>query len=295
MPTPSKRPLNSLWQPYGDDHAMDTKTDDGIPWLMVPVNSAADFVLRQSWRYDICNADPDMVSVQKLGFRRYWALGKKTGPPTFLSAVDSSGAHQAFLWVSVKRLLSFRIAFYFLSDSDPATKKAIHRAVKRENSATLNELVQEVNEILQPQANVVFEIAAGHKEDVTLAGDCGDRVQDNAFSKFYHEMLNPAAHFHVFFVWAYAGAEYYAETVLIDNDRGLCLFADDVPHELQAHVLAHEAVHYLLFRRSYMGDHHSKLLDNLMYARTGAYKMEATERLGRFYADIINPDRYKKL
>ena len=275
---------------------MDTKTDDGIPWLMVPVNSAADFVLRQSRRYDICNADPDMVSVQKLGLRRYRVLGKKTGPTTFLSAVDSSGAHQAFLWVSVKRLLSFRIAFYFLSDSDPATKKVIHRAVKRENSVTLNELVQEVNEILQPQANVVFEIAEGHKEDVTLAGDCGDQVQDNAFSKFYHEMLNPAAHFHVFFVWAYTGAEYYARTVLIDMDRGLCLFDDDVPHELQAHVLAHEAVHYLLERRSYKEDPHDRsLLADLMYARTGAYEFEAGERLGRFFADIINPDRHKKL
>jgi hypothetical protein len=61
-------------------------------------------------------------------------------------------------------------------------------------------------------------------------------------------------------------------------------------------VLAHEAVHYLLKRRSYKEDPHERsLLADLMYARTGAYEFEAGERLGRFFADIINPDRYKKL
>jgi hypothetical protein len=154
----------------------------------VPLEGAADIVLRQKWRYKICNADPFMVTVQERGCRAYRVSGNKKGPPTFLSAVDSDGVHQAFLEVSVKSLSSYRIAFYSVSDSNVATGKIIHTTHKR-RSEDLKQLVQGVNEILRPQANVIFEMiehlvidAKGRPQmtsiqSVTIAKDLGPAVK----------------------------------------------------------------------------------------------------------------------
>jgi len=192
---PSARPLNKLWQPYRADHAMDTKTKNGIPWLMVPLYLAADIVLRHSRRYEIYNADPSMITVQTLGYRSYRVFGNKAGPPTFLSAVDSSGVHQAFLEVTVKSESRYKIAFYSVSDTHPGTGKIIHQARKR-NEAELKELVRGVNDILQPQANVIFDILSNHHAGITLPGNQGAAVSDNIFAALPN-YINPGADFHV--------------------------------------------------------------------------------------------------
>jgi hypothetical protein len=84
-----------------------------------------------------------MVTVQERGCRAYRVSGNKKRPPTFLSAVDSDGVHQAFLEVSVKSLSSYRIAFYSVSDSNLATGKIIHTTHKR-RSEDLKQLVDSV-------------------------------------------------------------------------------------------------------------------------------------------------------
>jgi hypothetical protein len=94
---------------------MDTKTANDIPWLMVPLHLAADVILRHSKQYTIHIADPTMVMVQKLGYRSHRVFGIRAGQPTFLSAVDSRGVHQAFLEVTVKSEPRYKIAFYIVS------------------------------------------------------------------------------------------------------------------------------------------------------------------------------------
>ena len=286
---PSARPLNNLWQPYRDDHAIDTKTKSGIPWLMVPLHLAADIILRHHRRYKIYNADPTMISVQELGYRSYRVFGKRAGMPTFLSAVDSAGIHQAFLEVSVKSVSRYKVAFYFLSDSDPGSGEKIHTSRERQEEQ-LREMVRGVNDILQPQANVVFDLVKGPGASITLAGNQGASVTDEIFNALPGH-INPVADFHVFFVWAYGGSgngDALAGTTLIDN-HGYCVFEDGIPYRREIQTLAHEAVHYLLLSFGFVNEHHTKSLGDLMYPRSGAYEFEAGTRLGRRYADIINP------
>ena len=304
MPSkPSKRPLNWLWRPYRDDYAMDTKTDNGIPWLMVRdgPDHAADIVLIGARRYKICNYGDKIcdkiVMVQQLGYRSYRVFPLKAGT-TFLSARDSRGEHQAFLEVSVKSPELYKVAFYSLSDSDPATGKEIHRAGKRDG-AGLEEMVQGANDIIQPQANVSFQIVqhvhggkATSIKSVKFARKLDAVVSDQIFNDL-PKYINPAADFHVFFVWAFqgskegsddlAGTEYIGST-------GFCLFEDGIPHRQEAQVLAHEAVHYLLYSFGNPGDHHkNQRLGDLMYPRIGAFGFASNKRLGRIYADAINP------
>ena len=80
--------------------------------------------------------------------------------PTFLSAVDSAGIHQAFLEVSVKSVSRYKVAFYFLSDSDPGSGKKIHTSRERQEEQ-LREMVRGVDKILQQQTNVIFDIEKG--------------------------------------------------------------------------------------------------------------------------------------
>lgn len=265
---------------------MDTKTASDIPWLMVPLNLAADVILRHSKQYTIHIADPTMVMVQKLGYRSHRVFGIRAGRPTFLSAVDSRGVHQAFLEVTVKSESRYKIAFYFVSDSNPATGKIIHEASERK-IADLKNLVRDVNEILQPQANVLFDIVTDHQPKVILQGNQGEKVDDKIFH-LLPNYANPAADFHVFFVWAYKGSK-NGDALAGTDDLGYCVFEDGIPYRQEAHVLAHEAVHFLLFSFGQPDNHHTKSLGDLMYPHIGAYGFEAGDRLGRTYADKINP------
>jgi hypothetical protein len=92
----------------------------------------------------------------------------------------------------------------------------------------------------------------------------------------------------VFFVWAYKGSKNGDALAGTDNS-GCCVFEDGIPYRQEAHVLAHEAVHSLLFSFGQPDNHHTKSLSDLMYPHIGAYGFEAGDRLGRTYADIINP------
>jgi hypothetical protein len=268
---------------------MDTRTPNGIPWLMVPYDLAADIILRHSRRYTIHKAHPTTLTVQPLGYRSYRVFGNRVtwGQPTYLSAVDSSGVHQAFLEVSVKPVSVWKVAFYFVHDSNLKTGRVIHSARQR-SLRSLEDLVQRVNDILRPQSNVLFKIEQSH--NITLEGDFGKKVREDIFLSLV-DNLTPAAMFHVFFVWEYEPAatrDAHASTITVD-EGGVCVFEDLVPYQSEAWVLAHEAVHFLLSFHAFTGDHHTSSIADLMYPRTGAWEFAAGNRLGRKYADIINP------
>ena len=167
--------------------------------------------------------------------------------------------------------------------------KKIHTSRERQEEQ-LREMVRGVNDILQPQANVVFDLVKGPGASITLAGNQGASVTDEIFNALPGH-INPVADFHVFFVWAYGGSgngDALAGTTLIDN-HGYCVFEDGIPYRREIQTLAHEAVHYLLLSFGFVNEHHTKSLGDLMYPRSGAYEFEAGTRLGRRYADIINP------
>ena len=240
-----------------------------------------------------------MVTVQERGCRAYRVSGNKKGPPTFLSAVDSDGVHQAFLEVSVKSLSSYRIAFYSVSDSNVATGKIIHTTHKR-RSEDLKQLVQGVNEILRPQANVIFEMiehlvidAKGRPQmtpiqSVTIAKDLGPAVKSDIFEHL-PSFEHPAMAFHVFVVWSFQG-KVNGDAAYAGTMGRFCVFEDGIPYRQEAQVLAHEAMHYLLFSFGRSADHHhTKRLGDLMYPRGGAFGFERGTRLGRTYANVINP------
>jgi hypothetical protein len=282
VPLPNA-PLNQLWDPYRDDHAIDKQTGNGIPWLLVPYGLAADIVLRHSGRYTVHAADKK-VTVQKLGFRSYRVFGNILGR-TYLKAVnDSTGDAEAFLEVSVKPTWFRKIAFYFLSDD-------VHRTMRPRHLGSLKELVRKMNDILHPQVAVKFvNLEIHNKFDVKLAGNFGERVGDDIFLNLVDD-ISPGAHFHVFFVWAIGGSwpEAHAVTTMTNTHEGLCIYDDAVPDEDAAKVLAHEAVHFLLYFWRYPEDkHHSPSLGDLMYPRTGFAEFSAGTRIGRLRSDIIN-------
>jgi hypothetical protein len=95
--------------------------------------------------------------------------------------------------------------------------------------------------------------------------------------------------FHVFFVWSFQG-KVNGDAAYAGTMGRFCVFEDGIPYRQEAQVLAHEAMHYLLFSFGRSADHHhTKRLGDLMYPRGGAFGFERGTRLGRTYANIINP------
>ena len=158
-----------------------------------------------------------------------------------------------------------------------------------------------VNEILRPQANVIFEMiehlvidAQGRPQmtqiqSVTIAKDLGPAVKSDIFEPL-PSFEHPAMAFHVFLY----GRSKVKSMVMLPTPGpwGDSVYSKTAFHtgRQEAQVLAHEAMHYLLFSFGRSADHHhTKRLGDLMYPRGGAFGFERGTRLGRTYANIINP------
>jgi hypothetical protein len=125
-------------------------------------------------------------------------------------------------------------------------------------------------------------------QSVTIAKDLGPAVKSDIFEHL-PSFEHPAMAFHVFFVWSFQG-KVNGDAAYAGTMGRFCVFEDGIPYRQEAQVLAHEAMHYLLFSFGRSADHHhTKRLGDLMYPRGGAFGFERGTRLGRTYANIINP------
>jgi hypothetical protein len=206
---------------------------------------------------------------------------------TILKARDAFGRVLARMDVSVKRRKIVRTSFHFVEDS--AGNKTIRTPalVDPTTGDSLDTLIQKVNKIYIPQANIEF-IKKDVNPSLKFTQDFGSEVRFTAHlagvAKKEHEWdivvakRDKGADFNVFFVTDYednltAGDQVEAGTLASVKS---CLFDDDLSLPCDE-VLGHEAGHNL-------GLDHSGNPDDLMSDGPASKK-----KLPRAHIDRINP------
>lgn len=283
--------VNGL-RPVRFERALNLGVNDGFDdttsprWLMLPLEGT--FRQMQVVNADgltLVSSDDRVAFPQPALFRQAGPVRITRSPQVFrvfsgkpgdaeIRAVDASGRIRARLLVSVLPRLTVKTAFHFISNARYGTRTRSPGDEVR--------LLEVVNEIWEPQANVHFEQIAKNvgRPPVVMTNRLGDEI--NAANNAARDWVAVIAHrdtkaqFNVFFVREFEtdaeGTLDRGGNVTDSADAGTvfgeCIFEDDISGtrpETAGVALAHEAGHALTL------DHDSPIVttqDMVMFATT---------------------------
>jgi hypothetical protein len=282
------RPRGLLWREKQDGF----DPGGGTPWYMVPAGDTRDIKLvgRDLRPYLLSDnaGRPAKLSLGSLGFNGYRLTGSGAGRARLLALDEGQDCHGE-LEIAVKARKTYHVSFHFLKEID---SRAMELSRSRRPKAGIKRLLDQVNDIYAPQANVTFvQVPDSEPNDVveiqvSPAGD--ESLIENHLHKFCvlnrFGSMDPRALVVVLFVREITG-----------NARGVtwgnvCCVED----EAGGHALAHEIGHALTWGREselgYDATGHSPNPDDLMYDydREDTHPSSFRSRLRRREADFLN-------